>query len=463
MKIALTDRAIKAMRAADKAYDVHDAIVPGLSLSVLPSGLKRFVLLTRFPGSRHPTRRVLGPYGVLTLEAARGKARTWLELIGRGIDPAQEAERQQREQVRKQRVTFAGVARDYLQQAVVGHDPEKPNKRTAGRMRGIITDILIPLFGDRPIAEITADDLMRAFDSVARVGTDRALIKLGARRKLRRRNRNGKPSPEQARALFTFSAMIFNWALDHDLYGLERNPLERVNKARRLGTRARRDRMLTDEELAALVMAIERTPAPFRQAYQTLLHSGLRLKEAAQTRWSEIEGDTWTIPAARMKGKNAGASQAKPHTVPLTETLQKIFAGMPRGVNGDYVFSRDGGASPVSIGSNRFKDRLDAEMLGILRQAASARGENPDRVKLEPWRNHDVRRTCRSTLSRLRITEDVAEAILAHQRPGVTGVYDRWHRLPEKREALEAWSAFLADLVRPRPIEAGRGTVESLG
>ena len=38
MKTAITDRAIKAMRKAAKAYDVHDAVVPGLSLNVLPSG-----------------------------------------------------------------------------------------------------------------------------------------------------------------------------------------------------------------------------------------------------------------------------------------------------------------------------------------------------------------------------------------------------------------------------------------
>ena len=78
MKTALTDRAIKAMRKADKAYDVHDAIVPGLSLRVLPSGVKSFVVLTRFPGAKHPTRRALGAYGALTLEKARTTARQWL-------------------------------------------------------------------------------------------------------------------------------------------------------------------------------------------------------------------------------------------------------------------------------------------------------------------------------------------------------------------------------------------------
>jgi hypothetical protein len=54
-------------------------------------------------------------------------------------------------------------------------------------------------------------------------------------------------------------------------------------------------------------------------------------------------------------------------------------------------------------------------------------------------------------LARLRIDPDTAEAVLAHRRPGMKGIYDQWDRLPEKREALIAWSKFLADLVRPRP------------
>jgi hypothetical protein len=56
----------------------------------------------------------------------------------------------------------------------------------------------------------------------------------------------------------------------------------------------------------------------------------------------------------------------------------------------------------------------------------------------------------------LRIDPDTAEAVLAHRRSGVKGIYDQWERLPEKREALERWSAFLADLIRPQPIETAR-------
>ena len=78
----LTDRAVKATRPTAKAYDMHDAVVPGLALRVLPSGVKSFVLVARFAGSSNPTRRSLGQYGELTLEAHELLRETTLRFAG---------------------------------------------------------------------------------------------------------------------------------------------------------------------------------------------------------------------------------------------------------------------------------------------------------------------------------------------------------------------------------------------
>ena len=456
MKTALTDRAIKAMRAAAKAYDVHDAVVPGLSFNVLPSGRKRFVLLTRFPGAKHPTRRALGAYGALTLESARAKARQWLDLIARGIDPAAQVEEERRKRERARRITFAAVVEDYIRREVYGPGGEgRPRQRAAAATVSALRDVLVPLFGHRPVTELTADELLRPIELAGQIGSDRALVKLKARKRLHRPGRKARPAPDQARALFAFAKMVLNWASEPDAdYGLDRNPLDRVRKARRFGSPVRRDHTLSDEELTAFTLAIERLPVPHRQAYQVLLHSGLRLNEVARARWSEIESEVWTIPAPRMKGRNSGPAQARSHVVPLTSALRKVFDAMPRGKRGEYVFSVQDGAAPIAAGGAHTKAALDSEMLAILRQRAEVRGGNSDKVVLRPWRNHDVRRTCRSTLARLRIDPDTAEAVLAHRRSGVKGIYDQWERLPEKREALEQWSAFLADLIRPQPISS---------
>ena len=73
--------------------------------------------------------------------------------------------------------------------------------------------------------------------------------------------------------------------------------------------------------------------------------------------------------------------------------------------------------------STKVKNKLDKRMLRSLRAMARMRGEDPARVRLDPWANHDLRRTLRSGLSRLRVDHDVKEAVLAHVKPGIIGTY----------------------------------------
>jgi integrase len=445
MKKVLTDRAIKAARPKAKAYDIYDATVPGLALNVLPSGVKRFVLIKRFPGSKHPTRRVLGAYGALTLEAARSKAREWLVLIARDIDPAEEVARLKREADARRATTVAAVVEDFIRIEVQGSG-KRSHHRTADKTIARLRDILVPLLGHRPITELTANEMLEPLQLINQIGTDRALVRLKVRKELQRSGRKNRPAPEQARKLFATMERLLNWASEPRAgYGLERSPLERVRKLP-FGATEKRDRTLNDEELTALQLAVARLAPPYRQAYQTLLLSGLRLNEAVRATWLEIGGDVWVVPAERMKGKNGGA---RPHVVPVTGALRRVLDGMPKGKHGDFIFSLDDGASPATVGNSSLKRQLDKLMLEILRQRAIARGEDPDRVVLQPWRNHDIRRSCRTTLSRLGVSYDVAEAVLAHAIGGVGGVYDRWGRFPEKRDALERWAKFLAGLVSP--------------
>jgi integrase len=97
------------------------------------------------------------------------------------------------------------------------------------------------------------------------------------------------------------------------------------------------------------------------------------------------------------------------------------------------------------------KDRLDRRMLRTLKALAKKRGEDPDGIELPHFVNHDVRRTVRSQLSRLKVTEEAREAVLAHARLGIKGTYDLHDYLDEKREALELWSARLRGIVTPKP------------
>jgi integrase len=454
MKTVLTDRGIKALKPAANNFDLADAVVPGLGIRVLPSGVKSFVLVARFPGSRNPTRRSLGPYGAVSLDGARDKARQWLDLLARGIDPAAEVERARLEADRRRRDTVRAVIEAYIAQEVIGPDPSRPRQRNHRKTLNGLRDMLIPTFGDRPIAELHPRDVMPLIEAIGAVGTDRALVKFGVRKKLRRPTRAGKPSPVQARTLFALLDNVCRWAADHGGFGIEVSPFAVIKKSRRFGPLVRRDRFLIDDELVAVLRAIERMHEPYRQVYKLLVLTGLRLSEVAHATWDEIDikAKLWTIPASRMKGRNDGT--AREHVVPLTPDMLSVFGGIPRGDRGPYVFSVKRGKSPIRF-NGQYKDDLDAEMLHELRAMAKARGENST-ITLAPWRYHDIRRSVRSGLSRLGINADVAEAVLAHAIPRVRGTYDRFDRLDAKRAALEQWADFLAGLIDPRPANVVR-------
>ena len=109
MRKNITDRTLKAMKPGD---EVMDTIVPSFGVRASATR-KAFILVKRFPGSPNPTRRTIGAFGELTFEQARARARQWLELIGKGIDPAQAAEASRQAQIAaeraKQRDNFGSV------------------------------------------------------------------------------------------------------------------------------------------------------------------------------------------------------------------------------------------------------------------------------------------------------------------------------------------------------------------
>lgn len=60
---------------------------------------------------------------------------------------------------------------------------------------------------------------------------------------------------------------------------------------------------------------------------------------------------------------------------------------------------------------------------------------------------HDLRRTLRTGLARLRAPRDVAERCLNHALPEIEAVYNTHDYLDERREALARWGAHVAGLV----------------
>jgi integrase len=416
----LTDRSLRALKAAAKGahYDVFDPGFAGFGVRVSETGRKTFVLTARYPGSKNPTRRALGHYGPMTLEEAHEKARGWKKLIGKGVDPAAEEERARQAEQQKRKNTFAAVAEDFIREKL-------PGERKGREVERDIRNNFIPAWGALPITEIT----------------DLQLISIIKAKK--------HTAPAQARNLLGHAKRIFTWAVDQREYGLKASPFSDLKPTKIIGEKPAGTRILSDDELFALWRAAGRIPYPYCPVYRLLMLTALRLNEVARANWSEFDLSKrlWVIPASRMKGRN---SKARPHAVPLTPDIMAILETLPRFNRGKFLFSTSFGEIPSCI-TNKIKNRIDRRMLRTLRALARRRGDDPAAVELPEWTNHDIRRSVRSNLSRLRIPEEAREAVLAHVRPGIKGVYDHHDYLDEKREALALWAARLRDIVQPPP------------
>jgi integrase len=404
MRKALTDRALKALKPAkpQSRYEVADAMVPGLAVRVTPTGQRTFVLIARYPGSSNPTRRAIGEYGVITLDQARAEARKWLGQLKHGKDPRAELERARRAELRKQENTFEAVAEEYLRRHIKA-------QRTARVTERDIRKELIGRWASRPVTDISREDVVALIEEI----TDR-------------------PAPAMAHLVFAYTRGLFNWAIASGKYGLETSPCDRLKPTKLIGPKEARQRVLNDRELAALWHATEALGYPFGPLYRLLLLTGARKGEVAGLRESEINPDKklWSVPPERFKSKAT-------HLVPLTAAALDIIEGLPRCGKGDHLFSTTFGEKPVN-GFSKSKYRLDALM-------ATGLG------KLSPWRVHDLRRTVRTHLAALRVSDLVAETILGHGKRGLQRVYDQHSYEAEMREALELWAGRLRDIVSPPP------------
>jgi integrase len=416
-KVNLTDRKVQSLKpaAAGGRRELLDSVVSGFGVRVTDSGARTWILKTRYPGSTNPTRRALGEYPAMTLEQARAKAGQWRTLIKQGKDPRDEEERQQRAEARQRANTFAVVAEDFIKDKLA-------TERKGAEVERDIRREFLPVWGTRPITEITAHDV-------------RDLVK----------GIKDRGAPYQAHNVLGHARRLFSWAIDQHAFGIEASPCDRLKPKAIIGEKKARKRVLSDDEIRAFWRNAGRLPYPYGPLCRLLLLTGQRHNEVAKATRGEFapDGALWAIGAERFK------SDAD-HMVPVSDDARAIFADLPRFKSGDFIFSTTFGVKRTVI-SDKVKNRLDARMLRTLRAAARKRGDDPTRVELRPWIIHDLRRTMRTHLSALRVSERTAEMVIGHGAKGIERVYDQHRYLDEMREALTLWAGRLRSIVEPPP------------
>jgi integrase len=404
MKRTLTDRFLKSVAAAPKGKhaDYADSIVPGLAVRVSSTGQKTFVLVSRFPGRNNPTRRAIGSYPAITIEKARTRARGWLELVERGIDPAVAVASEVEANRQRQNNTFRAVAESFIQKHV-------GSRRTAIPVTQLIERKLVAPWGDRPIDTIGKRDVIELVEGVRQVS-----------------------GTESARQTLIYARRLFGWAAGRDL--VPQNPCLAVAVADLLPPKISRDRVLSDDELRLILKAtgddgIGYPTGPFARL---LLLTAARRGEVADATWPEIDlrTATWLPPSARVKN-------ATEHLIPLSAAAVTLLGSLPRFNGGEYLFSTTFGERPIS-GFSKLKLRLDQRIAKL-----------NDGMPIPDWTWHDFRRTVASGMSRLGIPPHIIEAVLNHRSGIIRGVartYNRHDFRTEKANALSAWAGYLERL-----------------
>jgi integrase len=387
---ARIEKFVSAETPAGKTEAVlRDNAVTGLGLRVRATGSCSWVLVYRKRGAgrKGPVRRVtLGSWPALTLDAARVAARATVGEIALKKDPAMELRDERNREQRWVSRALDDYERSLQRRKIVNAKAVMSTLR-----RGLAS------FAAREISALTRKDLIEQIEALETVG------KFGAAQDLRSHTRAWLEWAV-SRGLVQFNVLA----------GLRR---ARSSRAERLRNENKR-RALSDPEIIALWNAAG-TLGSFGGLLRLGLLTGLRRNELGKLRWSDVRDDRIVLAAHTTK---TGAK----HEIPLTVMMRNVLTAQPRTTN-DLVFP-----------SWRTRELMRG-WTSLVNSAVSASNVY--------FTLHDLRRSCRTIMSRCAVSKDVAELSIGHLKSGLIARYDFDDGWAGRVDAFERVSAHIAAVV----------------
>ncbi|WP_214187898.1 tyrosine-type recombinase/integrase [Geobacter hydrogenophilus] len=426
---SFTDFFIKNLKPKNKAYRISEGR-GGFCIVVHPTGSKSFLYRYKIHG--RDAAIALGKYPTeVSLLEARQKYNRAYEAYKSGQDPKLSLSPPPPEGSTPETPLPAGVTiKELMELFITNWSEHNHSKRWSRANRLCLEKDLIPEWGEKKPSDLKPKDAYNLIDKVAR------------------------RAPATARNLIKAAASMYDYAIRQEY--VEFNPFVlKFSKHSPKIIPKSRERILDEDEIRFLWKAIDDGPgtSEVKRSIKLILITAQRPGEVAGMRFSEIDGNWWTIPPERIKTeKKVGLGHIpRPHMVYLTP-LAKELIGEP-GWAGDIVF-------PAIKGHNKRKGTKSAYKSidsNALNKRISRKDEKGPKGKktvvkepyygLSQWGPHDLRRTADTMMNSIGIDHRHVEMVLNHSLGKVEGIYNKYQYNDEKKAALLKWESKIKDLI----------------
>src|SRR5262249_35372318 len=336
------------------------------------------------------------PWHPGSLKHARRRAKDLAGAVVRGDDPAamRQAERAKSETMLRALLAEGGpYQRDLARRSIVNA------KQAMSSLRRGLARLM-----SREVAQLTRRDLVAAIAAIEDDGR-----------------------PGAAQDLRKFARTFCEWCVGSGR--ITANPLAGLrspkrSRAERLKAASNGGRALSDDEIRKVWQAAgDKVFGSFGGLVRLALLTGLRRGELAQIERSR------DVRADRIVVQPEHAKTGNPHMVPLTPLMRAVIAGQPITT------------SKLLFPSPTTGDRIRAWSLRVahLRQTSGV-----------DFRLHDLRRTARTLMSRLGVTEDIAELAIGHVRADLVARYNEDDAWAGRRDAFTRVSTHIETLIGTR-------------
>src|SRR5258705_2243762 len=251
-RVKLTKTVIDALPIPSKDVVHWDTGYPGFGVKVTPNGRKVFIVLYRTAGAGSRLRKyTIGPYGRVTLHQARVAAEKVVAAKLEGRDPAAE-KREAKRRVVADRVE--DLLETYIAQRL-------SQNRSGGEIARLLRREIGKAWAGRSIHEISKRDVVEVISAIEQRG-----------------------APVAANKTLKSIKTFLRWCVGRAV--LDQSPAEGVPLPRK---EVARDRVLSDEELAQVILAARTIGGPYGVIVEMLALTGQRRDEVARIQGEELD------------------------------------------------------------------------------------------------------------------------------------------------------------------------------